>query len=165
MIPEAATVSGATNSAQTRRERAGRPQVPPGPPRRADGALARENGEGSPLVPGPNHARRRGTHKAHPPRARRHRDHPRGDARELPQGRERTCPGDRGQATRGGFDPRPVANAAASGDRRIDPIATAACARGAFASRSQSLRANSTPDRAKGIRRAARPAPKGQRKS
>ena len=45
--------------AQTRRERSGRPQAPPGPPRRAAGALARENREVSPLVPGPNHARRR----------------------------------------------------------------------------------------------------------
>ena len=40
------------------------------------------------------------------------------------------------KATQSGFESRLVADAAASGDRRIDPIATATCARGAFAARS-----------------------------
>ena len=45
--------------AQTRQERSGRPQAPPGPSRRADGALAQEIGADSSPAPGPNHARRR----------------------------------------------------------------------------------------------------------
>ena len=83
----------------------------------------------------------------------------------FPRGGNEHAPATVDRPREAGSIPARSQNAAASGDRRIDPIATAACARGAFASRSQSLRANSTPDRAKGIRRAARPAPKGQRKS
>ena len=52
-------MSGATNSAQTRQERFGRVQAPPGPLGRAGAALAHENRAASSLAAGANHARRR----------------------------------------------------------------------------------------------------------
>ena len=97
-------------------------------------------------------------------------DPPEGSRQQrFPRGGKRTCPGDRGQATQGGSDSRPGRLRRSQRQTRrtgtnADPtIATAACARGAFATRSQSLRADSTPkprqETSRNPRRGPRPAP------
>ena len=110
-----ARLCAAGNRAQTAPERAGGTQLPPEPRGRAGAAGAHESGAAGA--------------GAAPRAAGCQRNHPRGDAagtwragddQGLPWGGREQCPGDRGRPRRAAFDSRPVADAAASGNREDD---------------------------------------------